>query len=259
MASGSRRTPWLRLAGLALAIVLGALPLFAGLLFLAAAPATRRRFRTRYFRLWAGLLADVLRLKLQVSGKMPRPPFLLVANHLSYVDVLVLGSVLPAVFVAKAEVRRWPLLGPLCAAVGTLFLDRRRPRDLPRVLRDVETALDAGLGVIAFPEGTSSAGTTVLPFRSPLLAVAARRGLPVHYAALGYTTPPGSPPADRAVCWWGEMSLLPHLLGLLSLPAVTADLRFGPEPRVGGDRKQLADELRGAVRARLHLPPSALA
>src|SRR6185369_10489209 len=136
---------------------------------LGAAPRVRARFTARFFSGWARLILWLLAVRVEASGAPPRPPFLLVANHLSYLDVLVLASRLPSVFVSKAEVRRWPLLGPICTALGTIYIDRGQRRDIPRVMAEIEAALDSGLGVVFFPEGTSSKGETVAPFKPSLL------------------------------------------------------------------------------------------
>lgn len=209
-----------------------------------------RRFRAWLLGASARSLLRLLRVEVTVAGPLPRPPFLLVANHLSYLDVLVLASRLPARFVAKAEVRGWPLLGPICNRLGTIFIDRGDRRDIPRALAGIERALARGEGVILFPEGTSSSGEAVGPFRSPLLALPARRRLPVHAAALGYRAMAGDPPARLAVCWWGETELLPHLLGLFHLRKIEATLAFAAAPVVETDRKLLADRLRNVVEER---------
>ena len=233
--------PWIRAAGAALVILGSGALLAAGSLLLALSPRSRRRFRERLFRATSRSLLALLRAEVRVSGTPPEPPFLLVTNHLSYVDVLVLASRLPARFVAKAEVRRWPLLGPICRGFGTLFIDRSDRRDIPRVLAEIERALARGEGVILFPEGTSSSGESLLPFRSPLLALPARLGLPVHAAALRYDPP--------SVAWSGGTALVPHLLGLFHLERIEATVDFAPEPVADGDRKRLAERLRAAVRA----------
>jgi len=239
--AGRPPVAWTRATGVALVLLgTGALSA-AGALLLALAPRAQRRFRERLFRATARSLLALLRAEVRVSGPVPELPFLLVTNHLSYVDVLVLASRLPVRFVAKAEVRRWPLLGPICRGFGTIFIDRSDRRDIPRVLAEIERALGRGEGIILFPEGTSSSGASVLPFRSPLLALPARRGLPVHAAALGYDPP--------SVSWWGERSLAPHLLDLFRLQRIEATVDFAPEPVIDEDRKRLAERLREAVRA----------
>lgn len=236
-----------RLAG-ASALILGAGALAAaGRVVFASAPRTRLRWRSWLFRRGSRKVLAVLGFDVRVAGPVPRPPYLLVTNHLSYMDILVLASQLGCVFVGKAEIRRWPVLGPICQWFGTIFINRQERRDIPRVTAELEAALHQGLGVVIFPEGTSSAGAGLLPFRSPLLAPAARLEIPVHYAALGYETLPGDPPAHLAVCWWGDTPFAPHVLKLVRLRRVTATLDFGEEPIVEPDRKFLAVRLREAV------------
>jgi 1-acyl-sn-glycerol-3-phosphate acyltransferase len=243
----SRLSSWGRLFGAAVLILGAGALVAAGRLVLALAPKARLRWRSWIFRTGSRRVLSVLGFDVRVTGPVPRPPFLLVTNHLSYMDILVLASRLGCVFVAKAEIRGWPVLGPICRAFGTIFINREERRDIPRVTAELEAALDRGLGVVIFPEGTSSSGKGVLPFRSPLLAPAARLGIPVHYAALGYQTSPGDPPAHLAVCWWGNTPFAPHVLGLLRLRRAEATIDFGCEPIVEPDRKLLASRLREGV------------
>jgi 1-acyl-sn-glycerol-3-phosphate acyltransferase len=238
-----RPVSWIRLIAVALVILGSGMFLALGGFVLAFAPRSRRRFREGLFRATCRRLLALLRATVRVSGPPPRPPFLLALNHLSYLDILILGSWMPARFVAKSEVRRWPVLGPICHGFGTIFIDRSDRRDIPRVLAEIERALGRGEGVILFPEGTSSSGETVLPFRSPLLALPARAGFPVHAAALHYEPP--------EACWWGATRLAPHLLSLFRLPRIEATIDFAPEPVVESDRKRLAERLREAVMERL--------
>jgi 1-acyl-sn-glycerol-3-phosphate acyltransferase len=237
--AGRPPVAWTRATGVVLVLLGTGVLSAAGFLLLAFAPRAQRRFQERLFRSVSRRMLGLLRATVRVSGPVPEPPFLLVTNHLSYVDVLVLASRLPVRFVAKAEVRRWPLLGPLCRGFGAIFIDRSDRRDIPRVLAEIERALGRGEGIILFPEGTSSAGESVLPFRSPLLALPARLGRPVHAAALRYDPP--------SVAWWGESSLVPHLLGLFRLKRIEATVDFAPEPVIDEDRKRLAERLREAV------------
>jgi 1-acyl-sn-glycerol-3-phosphate acyltransferase len=239
--AGRRFTSGARVAGVVSAILGSGALLAAGSLLLALAPRLRRRFRAWLFGATSRALLALLRARVRVSGPLPEPPFLLATNHLSYVDILVLASRLPVRFVAKAEVRRWPLLGPICRGFGTIFIDRSDRRDIPRVLAEIERSLGRSEGVILFPEGTSSSGESVLPFRSPLLALPARLGLPVHAAALRYDPP--------SVAWWGATSLAPHLLGLFRLERIEAGVDFAPEPVIDHDRKRLAERLREAVQS----------
>lgn len=212
--------------------------------------ATRRqasRWRAGIFRAWAAGTARVIRMRIEVRGSAPRPPFFLVSNHLGYVDVILLASLLDCVFIAKSDVAGWPVLGRLCRSVSTLFIDRESKRDIPRVIDSVADTLKAGVGVILFPEATSSDGSGVLPFRPSLLEAAARARLPVSYATLTYRTPEGATPAYLSVCWWGEMTFGPHLLKLLRLPGFHATVVFGAQSFREDDRKILAQKLRHAI------------
>jgi len=213
-------------------------------------PRTRVRFQGRAFRFWCRWLCRVFGIRVAVEGVPPRPPFFLVSNHLSYLDILVLGTELPCIFVAKAEIDRWPLFGALCRSVNTIFIDRKSKRELHRILGEIETTLAAGQGVVIFPEGTSGPGDEVMPFRSPLLDLPARLGRQVTWAAISYAVPAGSPPAHLCVTWWGEMPLVPHLRGLLRLPRIDARLVLGDETFAESDRKVLAQRLRAAIAAR---------
>ncbi len=182
----------------------------------------------------------------------PRAPFVLVSNHLSYVDILVLASQLDTVFVSKYEVADWPILGVLCRAMGTVFLNRESRRDLSRVLEEMNDHLEHDCGIVFFPEGTSTNGSHVLQFRPSLLEIAVRLKQPVAYASLRYVTPDGSSVAN-VVCWWGDAPFVKHFLRLISLPGFRAELLFGAQPISSSDRKVLAAELREAVAAQLSL------
>ncbi|MBV9928191.1 MAG: 1-acyl-sn-glycerol-3-phosphate acyltransferase [Acidobacteria bacterium] len=222
----------------------------AGTVPLYVSKQARRRWRGLLFRLWGRAAARCVGMRLDARGVAPRPPFLLVVNHLGYADVVALAASCECVFVAKKEVAAWPVVGRLCRSTGTIFTDRRSRRDIPRALSLIESALDDGVGVVLFAEGTSTRGAGVLPFKSPLLEAAARRGLPVHYASLSYSAPPGEPRADSSVCWWGDMTFPRHFFGLLKLKMFSAGLVFGEEAIIEADRKALAGKLRAAVAAR---------
>ncbi len=243
---GALRAAW-RLAALAALTVFFYLLLLAGLLANAGSRRRGGRWRGFCFRNWSRALLAVMNARVEQRGSPPAPPFFLVANHLSYVDVLVLASRVDAVFIAKSEVAGWPVIGRLCRSVGTLFVDRELRRDLPRVIAEIDAELARGEGVVLFPEGTSTAGAGVGPFRPALLEVAARTRQPVSYATLGYRTPATARPAHLAVCWWGEMGFTGHLVKLLALPGFDASLVFGDEAIHEPDRKRLATRLRRAI------------
>jgi 1-acyl-sn-glycerol-3-phosphate acyltransferase len=198
---------------------------------------------------WARGVARAMGMRIRVEGERPPAASLLVANHLGYIDVIVILASVDCVMLSKAEVKSWPIMGFLAAATGTLFVDRKLKADLPRVITQVEEHLNGGTGVTFFPEGTSSSGEALLPFKASLFQVAARGGFPVRVAALNYRTPPAAPPAHLSVCWWGDMTFLPHLLGMLRLPPFEATVKFGAVPVAADERKQLARLAQTAVEA----------
>jgi len=193
--------------------------------------------------LWARACLGCFGVRLDLPGRPPRGPFLVVANHVSYLDVLVLAHLFPGRFVAKSEIAGWPLFGWLSRSVGTLFLEKGRARDVLRVGEQIEATLLAGVGACVFPEGASSRGERVEPLRGALLEPAARRGFPCLAVSLGYTVPGDSVGAGWRVAWWGGMELPGHLWRLLQVSRVDARVRWSEEPRSAPDRRHLASLL----------------
>jgi 1-acyl-sn-glycerol-3-phosphate acyltransferase len=204
-------------------------------------------WRQAIFGWWTASFVRISKMRVEVVGEPPRPPFFLVANHLSYTDIGALRYAAKGVFVAKAEVKGWPVAGPIVRDMGTVFIDRRNRRDIPRAGKEILERLEQGEGVIVFPEGTSTKGETVLPFNSSFLQFAAEGDVPVSYASLSYRTDEGLPPASNYVCWWEDISFFAHLWRLFKLPRYTAIVTFGEEPITNHDRKALAAELRQRV------------
>ncbi|HEY3763348.1 MAG TPA: lysophospholipid acyltransferase family protein [Verrucomicrobiae bacterium] len=189
-------------------------------------------------------MLKMFQLKPQVSGAIPTRG-LLISNHLSYLDIVVISSVTPAVFVAKKEVRSWPALG-LCAQMGgTLFVDRQRRMQVGEMNDEIQKALDAGALVVLFPEGTSSNGQGVLPFRSALLEPAAQHVHSLHVGCLQYSLDEGD--AGNEVCYWGDHSFFSHMLNLMGHRTLRASVRFAPFDSDVTDRKELARQLREEV------------
>jgi 1-acyl-sn-glycerol-3-phosphate acyltransferase len=205
-------------------------------------------WRDLNFRTWSKLTATLVGLRVEAIGVRPRAPFFLVSNHLSYMDIVAFACRLDCVFIAKSEVARWPVLGLLCRSMGTIFVDRNSRMDVLRVNRLIEKDLVSGRGVLLFPEGTSTPGSEVLPFHSALLEPAVRQGLPVSFATVNYRVAAGQPPAHESVCWWGEMTFLPHFYRFLQLESVAATLVFGSHSIRADDRKILARQLHQAVK-----------
>jgi 1-acyl-sn-glycerol-3-phosphate acyltransferase len=240
---------WFRLVTAAVATGGHYLAVEAGSLALVRWPRRREAWRSAVLASWGKSVGRILGLKVERRGPLPAPPFLLVANHLSYMDVLLLGGAVGGTFVAKSEIRRWPLFGRACYAAGVIFVDREARRDVQRVETLIRTAWQHGRGVILFPEATTSEGRQVMPLKPALLQGAALLGLPVHYATLRYRTPAGAEAAERSVCWVGGEPFRSHLPRLLALPEIHATLTFGPAAVAGGERKDLARRLHAAMSA----------
>jgi 1-acyl-sn-glycerol-3-phosphate acyltransferase len=198
---------------------------------------------------WARGAAAILGMHVEISGRAPHGPALIVANHLSYLDVVTLWVATGGVFVAKSEVASWPLVGVLGRGLGTLFLDRTRKRAVVPAIAQMQRLLGRGVRVVLFAEGTSTRGDRVLPFKSSLFEAAVRADVHVVCASVHYATPPGAPRADIAVCWWGTMTFGDHVWALLRLPRFEARVRFADGAIVGRDRKRLARAAHAAVTA----------
>ena len=209
------------------------------------------RARCAWLSHWSVRTLQVLNIDVRAQGRPPQSG-LLVSNHLGYLDILVLASQQPLVFVAKAEVRRWPLIGWLARLGGTQFIDRDKRADVGRVNAELAGLIEQGIVVAIFPEGTSSGGGTVLPFFSSLLAPAAENRWPVTPVGLGFALDDGSVEAE--VAYWRDMTFLPHLLNLLTKQNIQAVVKYGTPIPAGPDRKALARQLQGRVRELLKEP-----
>lgn len=196
-------------------------------------------------------------LEVEVESRcVPARGVVIVANHLSYLDILVLAAQTPVVFVSKKEVRDWPVFGWFAEKSGTRFIDRSRRGDVTRIGVEMGPVLSAGLSLVIFLEGTTTNGNEVLPFKASLLEPVVRHGWRVLPAALTYAVPAGRSVADE-VCWWGEMTLVPHVWNFMTLPWVRAKVGWGDVFIAELERKELAEVLREQViaikAANLHL------
>jgi 1-acyl-sn-glycerol-3-phosphate acyltransferase len=176
-------------------------------------------------------------VRCDVEGLIPTQG-LVVSNHLSYLDILVLSAVMPCFFVAKAEVGRWPYFGKAARAGGTLFLDRASAASAERVSGMIRERLRLQVPVLLFPEGTSTDGT-MRRFHGRLFEPAVRAEAPVTAVSIRYVTSDGTP--ERDLCWFGDASFGPHLLKTLGRPEFRAELHFG-EPHVYAHRRIAARE-----------------
>lgn len=189
-------------------------------------------------------LSRAFGMKMEVVGSIPAGG-LLVANHLSYLDIVLIAAIARPRFVSKKEVRSWPVFGLFAYLGGTIFIDRTRRNDTARANLALKEALESRELVVLFPEGTSSDGSSVLPFRSSLLEPAANAKGPLFVAHISYSLPNGSV-ADE-VCYWRDMTLFPHLVNLLGRRNLVARVVFAPVESSAGNRKELAQTLHAQV------------
>lgn len=222
---------------------------FCGLPFTWIVPGLRRRWRRFVFWAWARAALRVCSVRLRIVGQLPEKPCFLVANHLGYMDILVIAACVDATFVSMKELERWPVFGLMARQFGTVFVDRGDKRDIPAVNQAIEHAFEQSDALVIFPEGRHTRGDRVLPFRTALLEPAARGDHPVAWAVLHYATGPKDPPASYSVPWVG-VSFRRQALVLLALERIDARIEFGADVVRRADRKLLAQQLHERVSAR---------
>jgi 1-acyl-sn-glycerol-3-phosphate acyltransferase len=203
-------------------------------------------------RRWSRRLLHLLHVDIRVAGALAHPNVMVVANHVSWLDIFALHAVGPVRFIAKSEIARWPLIGRLVAGVGTLFIERGRRHDTHRVNQHVAAALADGDIVAVFPEGTVTNGTRVLPFKGSLLQpIVDAQGF-VQPVAIRYRTPEG----DRSLApAYDEVTFLQSLWRIGGAEALVVDMTaMVPLPAAGRHRRALAREAEAAIRAAVVRP-----
>lgn len=213
----------------------------------ARALATQRLAGTKddpFRRAWgaretARKLCETHRIETRVEGAPVRGAAIYVANHVSYVDPLVLGAIVPCIGIAKAEVATWPLVGPRLRDLGVVFVRRGDAWSGARALRAAIDALHAGASVLNFPEGTTTRGDDVLPFRRGIFGIARWAAVPIVPVRIDYD--------DPRMAWVGDETLLPHYAMMASRSRVVARVRFGAPLRIMGTPSELAAEARAEI------------
>lgn len=182
--------------------------------------------RHRMIQSWAQRLLYILQVKLEVEYAEEDPfnqSALWVANHISWLDIHVINAVSPVTFVAKSEVASWPIFGFLARAIDTIFIHRERITDLRRVLNEMTERLSQGRAVCIFPEGTSSEGRQVLPFKSNLFQAAVNAKVSVLPIAIQYQL---GGQFTTHTAFIGDMGLVESIRLIMDHPGITARLRF---------------------------------
>jgi 1-acyl-sn-glycerol-3-phosphate acyltransferase len=198
---------------------------------------------------WARGMLGVLGIELRLLGRPPAAgPVLLVSNHISWLDILVMHAARHCRFVSKSDVKHWPLIGTLATGGGTLYIERESRRDAMRVVHHMADALRAGGILAVFPEGTTSDGRELLPFHANLLQAAISAGVPIQPVALSFVDA-ASGATSIAASYVGDETLLGSLWRTLSAPPLAAIVAFGEAQHVGSrDRRAWARDLREAVK-----------
>lgn len=225
--------------------------LTTALVFPLVGQESRVRLKCRWCRNGLGILG----IRLRVIGEPPRVegPLMLVANHVSWLDIFLINTAWSARFVAKSEIRKWPVVGWLSAQSGTLFIERERRRDTARINDYVADALRAGDRVVVFAEGTTTDGTEVLPFHSSLLQPIVAAGGTAAPVAMRYLYPDGR--LSEHATYTGTRSLFQSMQLLASQKETIAELAFcEPVPTAGLHRRDLAEQSAALIAAALALP-----
>ncbi len=214
-------------------------------------PVSGKRRRQRLVRSWSSKLLKILNVSLSVRGMPPESQSLLVANHVSWLDIYLINAVCPPRFVAKSEIRSWPVIGWLSEKTGVLFVERGSRLDTGRINAAISGAIASGDIVAVFPEGTTSDGRSILNFRAPLLEPA--RSSRLHPAAIRYVTREGK--IDTQVAYAGDTSFGASLWTILGQKKIHAELVFIEAIEVDGkDRKTLARDAESVIAEALDLP-----
>jgi 1-acyl-sn-glycerol-3-phosphate acyltransferase len=209
-------------------------------------PLTLER-RARWIQQSALGMLKSLNIKYKVEGH-PATRGLVVSNHLSYLDILVLSAAMPCFFVAKMEIGGWPFFGKAARSGGTIFVDRSSLASANSVAEQMTERLKLPtlIPVLLFPEGTSTDGRQVLRFHTRLIDPATSLGVPITTAAVRYVIEGGM--EERELCWYGDETFTNHLWKVLGVEGFEAEVRFG-EPRVYSDRRIAADETHREISA----------
>lgn len=210
----------------------------------------------RYYK----ALCVALRVRVRVVGEPVRDrAVLFVSNHVSWADILVIGSIAPIAYVSKSEIGNWPLIGTAAKSQRTIFVDRSKRQQTGDAIADIVDRLAGGTSVVLFAEGTSSDGNRVLPFRSALIgavreaAARSERGILIQPMSICYTGLNGIPMGRQhrpTVAWYGDLDFMPHISALIARGAIDAVVSYGDPiaADASSNRKVLAKTLESAVR-----------
>jgi lyso-ornithine lipid O-acyltransferase len=224
--------------------------LYASAVLVVTRPTTREA-RAEWLHGFCARAVKRMGIGVRVIGSFPERGAV-ISNHLGYLDIVAFAALHRCVFVSKAEIRKWPVLGWMTTMSGTVYVERGRGGSALRAKGGMQAAAEAGLPVVFFPEGTTTNGETVAKFHSGILAMAMESGEPVTAAYVTYrlTEDNGAGVTVADVCYWDDTPLVLHIFRLLGLRGVDVEVRFAEGPIVFSEevgRKMMAAEARGAV------------
>jgi 1-acyl-sn-glycerol-3-phosphate acyltransferase len=213
-------------------------------------PRWHQQRRDATVQAWARRMLRILGIPLHVTGEPPvRGPMLLVSNHVSWLDILVMHAARHCRFVSKADVKHWPLIGTLASGAGTLYIERGKRRDAMRVVHQMAESLKSGDVVAVFPEGTTADGQVLLPFHANLIQAAIAAEVPVQPVALRFLDRCSGKDSVSPL-YLDDDTLVGSLWRTLAGPPFVAHVRFGqPQRQDGRDRRTWASDLQAAVDA----------
>lgn len=223
-------------------------------------PWAGKPLKSRLIGWWCGRLLDTFNIRVIATGHIPSNDATLtssmfVANHISWADIHALNSMIPLRFIAKSEIKNWPIFGYLVSKANTLFIDRNKKQDAKRTIALAYQSLQSGDNLCFFPEGTTTDGTEIKPFKSSLIQAAILANATVRPVAIRYPNQDGS--INTAIAYAGETSLLESMQQMLMQPQPVVELHFfapiTPDNYAEADRRALTLQIEGLIRKQLML------
>jgi 1-acyl-sn-glycerol-3-phosphate acyltransferase len=226
--------------------------IIAGIIFpllnLCCSSVAAKRYKDYLKTLWLKVFSYIVGLRIQQTGELPTENVLLVSNHISWLDIIVIGRYLPAYFVAKSDILNWPVIGYLARQGGTIFIRRGDKQHIMATSEKMVWLLKQNSNIIAFPEGTTSAGDTVLNFHASLFQPALLTKALIQPVLIQYR---GA--AQQAAPFIGDDEFVEHLLKMLRLDSIEVELNFLPPIHTAGKTRQaVCSESRALIAAQLH-------
>ena len=219
-------------------------------------PRVRPAIRAQITQAWAAKLLRILNITLSIHGARPgkgAKKLFVVTNHVSWLDIFVINAVQPSRFVAKSEIRDWPIAGPLCDAAGTIFVRRAKRSDTARINAEIHDALEQGDAVAIFPEGTTTAGDRLLKFHTSLFEPAVVNSALLAPAAIRYRLDNGE--RCTASSFVGEITFAQSIGGIIANKKMIAEMTFAPAIETEGlSRREAAIGAEEAIAAILNVP-----